>query len=181
MVWYGSIWSCMVSCGPLWFLMFPYRPLCSIMVPFGHIWPCIAPFAPVWSHMVLHAWYGLICSCIAQITSQDLICFLSQHIFAFVQLTQLLHKFCACFKITSWIAINIAPVEKQTIPNSVLWRKISSDVVFSFQQDNSQDLLKQALVECAGHVQRGHALQHPHWHAGEPCGGSGWVCCSYKL
>ena len=72
--------------------MVPHGPVMSHMVLYGPVWSIMFLFGPyglVWSHKAL---YGPIWPR----TECGPVCFLMVIMFAFVQLTQLLHKFCAC-------------------------------------------------------------------------------------
>ena len=91
---YGPIWPSMVQYSPVRPRTAPYGPILSHMAhygpvlahvaPYGPMWPiwsCIVNFDPVWSRIVLYSLFMAL---------QDPICML--HIFAIVQLTQLLNK-----------------------------------------------------------------------------------------
>ena len=80
MIPYGPVWFHMVSYGdvshkalygPVWPRMVIIVPVCSSVVMYGPIWPHMASCGPV--------------------------CLLRVNMFAFVQLTQLLNKFCVFF------------------------------------------------------------------------------------
>ena len=78
---YGPVGPRMVLYGHIWSHFVPICPVCFSMVLFGLVWSCMVPYGRVWPRM---ASYGTLS-------------FLRLHMFAFVQLTQLLHKFCACY------------------------------------------------------------------------------------
>ena len=69
----------MVLYGPLSSPLVLYGPLLSFMVPYGLVWSHMVPYGPLWSCLVSFV--------------EELIKLLNM--LAFVQLTQLLHKFFA--------------------------------------------------------------------------------------
>ena len=111
---YGTFWSLLANYSPEWTCMVLYGPVWSHIVLFGPIWSCfvwvsMVLYGVVWSRMVSCGCVlfrmvlcGLLWSCrvlygLAQPLIAPQILMHMLHMFAYVQLTQLLHKFCAYF------------------------------------------------------------------------------------
>ena len=80
MVLCGPMWSHVVPCGPVWSHVVPCGPMFSRMVQYGSIRSHMVLKRPAWSRLV---------------PLFEIIILLDM--LTLVQLTQLLHKFCACF------------------------------------------------------------------------------------
>merc|ERR1711954_254762 len=108
MVRYSLVWSCIFWYGHVWSFIVPYAPVWTRMALCGPIWSLKVPYGSVWFHMVP---YG---SMQSSMVPYGPLCFLMQHMIALFQLTQLLHKFCACYprlpldflRITKWSTMN---------------------------------------------------------------------------
>ena len=90
MVLHGPIWFCTVRYGPIQSHMVLDGHIWSHFVLYGLVWSSVVLFGPTWSYIVLYGprWP------MPHKAPYVSLCYL---MFAFVQLTQRLHKFCACF------------------------------------------------------------------------------------
>ena len=81
--------------------MVSFGPVLSCMLQKGHVWSCMVLYDPIWPSMVRMALYGQVC-------------FLRLLMFAFAQLMQFLHEFCACFV----LKFVVKPAKRPTDPDT---------------------------------------------------------------